>query len=60
MECEIECCTGDNCNTKFPSESKGESQGEFLYLIQVSVLSKRARALNATFLGEGQRFALHP
>lgn len=22
MECEIECCTGDNCNTNFPSFSK--------------------------------------
>ena len=26
MECEIECCTGDNCNTNFPSFSKRGKQ----------------------------------
>ena len=25
LECEIECCTGDNCNTQFPTLSKGNS-----------------------------------
>ena len=30
LECEIQCCTGDNCNNKFPSQSsKGESKTQF-------------------------------
>lgn len=40
MECEIECCTGDNCNTNFPSFSKRGKHKLFLNFKELLYFSR--------------------